>query len=65
MVLKLYVNHEALVKFLQGENSIVAKVISNGSYDTEILISISEYDIANLNGAGEELLTIQKKRRVI
>ena len=65
MVLKLYVNHEALVRFLQGGNSIAAKITYKWSYDTEIFIDTNEYDIDHLTGASEELLTIQKKRTVI
>ena len=64
MVLKLYINHEALVKFLQGESSVLTKPTQDETFDTEILVSTQEYEVSATLGAGDTL-TIQRKRRVM
>jgi hypothetical protein len=66
MVLKLYINRESLVKFLQGENAVMTKTTADANYDTEILISTNEYDVSSTIGLESTgCLTIQRKRRVI
>lgn len=65
MVLKLYVNHEALVKFLQGEGStLMSNTEHDANYNTEILVSTIEYEVNATLGAGDKL-TIQRKRKVM